>query len=304
MKFQRIAILGVLPAVEGTQAGIQALSTAPVSFPSDEPSDPSMLLQRARNADAVVVTWQTKLDRSFFVANPQLRFVAMPASPYVDRSQSPIDLDAAAEHGVVVSALGQYGDEATAEWVLASILNAAHHITEPHWRSQRTELFDKTLGIIGLSHVGAEVAKRAAAMGMRIAYSSRGPKPFAVALGYERLPLDELLARSDVVSVHIAKGVLAVPDLSRLKPDALLLNTSIGQVIAPSALDSWLESGGCCLSDATVDTELADVMRRYGRASVRPMSAADTKEMHQRRSDQLVDNLGAFLRGEPMRVVS
>lgn len=144
------------------------------------------------------------------------------------------------------------------------------------------------------------------AFGVEIVYSARAPKPFARSLGFTHLELNELLETSDIVTVHIGKGIQIMgPDhFARLPTTTLLVNTSLGPVFEAGAFSVWLDAGGLAVGDATVDPSLSAPMATAPNAWVSPQPAADTVEMKQRKSDQLVENVEAFVSGSPLRVVS
>ncbi|WUD73903.1 NAD(P)-binding domain-containing protein [Streptomyces sp. NBC_00510] len=175
-----------------------------------------------------------------------------------------VDVAAARARGVPVCTIGSSGAEtqSVAEQTFALMLALAKRIVPAHdalsrgeWplpRLQRslTELDGRVLGVIGLGAIGQAVARRAAAFGMTVRYTSRGPVPAATEqlLGARRLPLEELLATADYVSVHVplndaTRHLLDARRLALLKPTAFLVNTARGAVVDQDALADALEAG-------------------------------------------------------------
>ncbi|MFF3947816.1 2-hydroxyacid dehydrogenase [Streptomyces sp. NPDC001902] len=175
-----------------------------------------------------------------------------------------VDVAAARARGVPVCTIGSSGAEtqSVAEQAFALMLALAKRIVPAHealsrgeWplpRLQRslTELDGRVLGVIGLGAIGQAVARRATAFGMTVRYTSRRPVPAATEqlLGARRLPLEELLATADYVSVHVpltdaTRHLLDARRLALLKPTAFLVNTARGAVVDQDALADALEAG-------------------------------------------------------------
>ena len=217
-----------------------------VALPRDE------LLALVAGAAAILTLLHDRVDDELLAAaGPGLRCVANLAVGYDN-----VDLEAAARRGVAVTNTPGVLDDATADLTMALLLAATRRLAEGDRliRSGRpwtwgmsfmlgSSLRGKRLGIVGLGAIGRRVAERARAFGMEIAYNSRRPAPAAVTggLGAELLPLDELLATSDVVSLHCpltpeTHHLIGAAELESMRPTAVLVNTARGQVVDEPAL--------------------------------------------------------------------
>jgi glyoxylate reductase len=217
------------------------------------------LLELVVGAGAVLTMLHDRVDEELFeAAGPQLRCVANVAVGYDN-----VDVEAAARRGVVVTNTPGVLDDATADLTMALILAATRRLVEGDRliRAGRpwtwgmsfmlgSGLHGKLLGIVGLGGIGRRVAERARAFGMEIAYHSRHPAPdeVATALEAERLPLDELLARADVVSLHCpltleTHHLIGAAELASMKPSAVLVNAARGPVVDEPALAAALAGG-------------------------------------------------------------
>ena len=169
-----------------------------------------------------------------------------------------IDLEAATKHGIVVAkAAGSGPSRGAAELALGLILAAMRHIPAAdaamragQWTAPRgRELRGKTLGLIGVGGVGGHVARLAAPFELTLLAHSRSlTAERARELGAEAVPMDDLLRRSDVVSIHVplnaeTRGLIGKAQLALMKPSALLVNTSRGPVVDQAALVEALSSG-------------------------------------------------------------
>lgn len=179
-------------------------------------------------------------------AGPQLRIVAQHAVGYDN-----VDLDAATARGVLVTNTPDVLTAATAEFALALLLALVRRVAEGDrlvrarkpWSWEPTGMLGtglagKTLGLVGLGRIGSEVGRLAEALGMRVVHTSRS----------SGMPLDELLAEADVVSLHVpltevTRHLIDAAALARMRPHAVLVNTSRGPVVDESALADALEAG-------------------------------------------------------------
>ncbi len=199
---------------------------------------------------AVVLNGHTMMDDALLDRAPQLRsivFLGTGASSYVD-------MTAAERRGICVRTIRGYGDRTVAEHTFALLLAAARDVAAMdrnlragRWSvSEGIELRGRTLGLIGLGGVGSEMARIAAAFGMDVIAWNRSGRPAGVLA--RSVALDELLADSDAISLHLAlvpetKHLLDASRLALLKPGALLINTARGALIDEAALIAALRSG-------------------------------------------------------------
>lgn len=160
-----------------------------------------------------------------------------------------VDLAAAQKLGIKVSTISGYGDTTVAEHAMGLVFAAARHIATMHdivrggaWRPmQGMELRGKTLGIVGLGGIGGEMARLGNGIGLKVLAYNRTPKPGTVSI-------DELLAQSDIVSLHLGlndqtRGFLSRERIARTKPGVIIVNTARAGVVDEPALLEALKSG-------------------------------------------------------------
>jgi D-3-phosphoglycerate dehydrogenase len=160
-----------------------------------------------------------------------------------------VDIAAAQKLGIKVSTISGYGDTTVAEHAMGLVFAAARHIATMHgivrggtWRPmQGVELRGKTLGIIGLGGIGAEMARLGNGIGLKVLTYNRTPKPGTVSL-------DDLLAQSDIVSLHLGlneqtRGFLNRERIATTRPGVIIVNTARAGVVDEPALIDALKSG-------------------------------------------------------------
>jgi D-3-phosphoglycerate dehydrogenase len=204
--------------------------------------------------NALVVRSETKITRKVIEAAPKLRVIGR-AGVGVDN----VDVEAATQRGIVVMNTPEGNTISTAELTFSMLMSLARKIPQAHasmksgeWNRkpfQGVELYNKTLGIIGLGRIGTEVARRAQAFGMRIvAYDPYLSAARAKALQIEVVELDELYPRCDFITVHIplteeTKGMINAAAFAKMKKGVRLLNCARGGIIQESDLVGAIQSG-------------------------------------------------------------
>lgn len=235
-----------------------ALEMAPSGFDLVLARDGSPEFQAALpGADYMVCYPNVQMRDPFYRAAPKLRLVHLLSAGYDN-----VDLGAARRAKVPVSNNGGANAISVAEHTMMLMLTVARRVVWQHgsvsggrWRGngpapRMYELFDKTLGIVGLGTIGKKVARLAQAFGMRVQYYdiARLPEHAEDALGVRFRLLRELIRSSDVLSLHVplnasTRHMIGADELALLKPHAILVNTCRGPVIDEAALTRALSAG-------------------------------------------------------------
>jgi D-3-phosphoglycerate dehydrogenase len=217
-------------------------------------SDRADLLASVPEANALLVRSATKVDSEVLAAGRHLQVVAR-AGVGLDN----VDVRAATQAGVMVVNAPTSNITSAAELAIGLLLSAARHIPAAHstlkqgeWKRSAftgTELYDKTVGIVGLGRIGVLVAQRLSAFGMHvIAFDPYVQAGRAAQMGVRLVSLDELLSESDAISVHLPKtaettGLIGDEQLHRVKPGVIVINAARGGIVDEQALHSALKEG-------------------------------------------------------------
>lgn len=280
---------------------------------------PADVIERSKGAWAIL-TNKVLYTADIIAQLPELKYIGVLATGYNN-----VDLEAAREHGITVTNVPAYSTDSVAQLVFAHLLNIvndihgyAESVNRGDWGkcadfSYRLRPFDelggKTIGIIGFGNIGSRVAEIAKAFGMKVITTSGRELPEWV----ERVDLDTLLRESDVVSLNSAltpttKGIINRESLSKMKPSAILINTSRGPLVDEEALAEALRSGK--IAAAGIDV-LCQEPPRAGSpligcpgAYITPHIAWESTQARQRLVDIATENLLAFAKGSPVNVVS
>lgn len=217
-------------------------------------ADRAELLPAIADVDAILVRSATKVDAEALAAATRLKVIAR-AGVGLDN----VDVKAATQSGVMVVNAPTSNIVSAAELAVALMLAAARHVSPAHaalrngeWkRSKYTgiELFEKTVGIVGLGRIGVLVAQRLAAFGMSvIAYDPYVQPGRAAQMGVRLVDLDTLMAESDFMSVHLPKtpetvGLIGAEQLAKARPQLVLVNAARGGIVDEAALYDALKTG-------------------------------------------------------------
>jgi glyoxylate reductase len=272
------------------------------------------LLEAARHAEVLVTSYIDRVDEPLLAGLPRLRHLAS-YGVGVDH----IDLDACRRRGLLVTNTPGVLTEATAEHAIALLLAASRRVAEGDRLIRRggwdavdpalllgTGLDGKLLGLVGFGRIGQAVARRAAGLGMRLAYTS--PREVAFP-GARRLPLEALLAEADVVSLHVPRtpateGLLSRERLARLKPGAIVINTARGAMVDDAALAEALRSGHLAAAGLDVFRDEPRVPAAYlelDTVVLTPHLGSGTRETRSAMALMVVEEIERVARGEPAR---
>jgi lactate dehydrogenase-like 2-hydroxyacid dehydrogenase len=270
------------------------------------------LVARVEGKQALVSMITDAVDRAVIDAGTELAIIANAAVGYNN-----IDVPAAHERGVIVTNTPGVLTDATADLTWALILGITRRIGEGerlvrrgNWKGWTfdfmlgAEVRGKQLGIVGYGGIGRAVAARGRAFGMRIAYTSRTPKNDPDA---EAMPLDRLLATSDVVSLHCplspeTRHLIDQPALARMKRSAYLINTARGPIVDEKALAWALRTrliAGAALDVFEQEPKVEAELLTLENVLLVPHLGSGTVETRTAMADLAVRNVGAVLSGQP-----
>jgi D-3-phosphoglycerate dehydrogenase len=271
---------------------------------------PEQLSTDLADAEAIVVRSATKVTGALIAAAPQLRVIAR-AGTGVDN----VDVPAATARGIVVMNAPGANSISVAELAMGQVLALARHLAaadaamkQGKWEKKKflgEEIRDKTLGLAGLGRIGQEVARRAAAFGMRIiAHDPFISEAVAATLGVELVSLDELFERSDYVSLHMpstpqTKGLVNTERLKRARKGIRIINTARGDLIDETALADAIESGqvgGAALDVFQKEPTVDHRLQMLPQVLASPHIAASTREGQELVGVETVSALRDFLK--------
>jgi glycerate dehydrogenase len=284
-------------------------------------SGPDEVQERAKDAE-IAITNKSLLPENVISALPKLQYIGVLATGY-----NVVDLDSAKERGIPVTNIPTYGTRSVAQMVFAHILNFTQHVAHHagtvcdgrwaccpefcYWDHPMVELDGLTMGIVGYGRIGQATGQLASAFGMKVL--AHDAYPVEAPATTRMVDLETIFRESDFVSLHCPltsenEKMVNPERLALMKPTAFLINTARGPLVDEAALAAALSTGqiaGAGLDVLTVEPPVAD-HPLYGLKNcvITPHIAWATRAARARLLNTAVDNLEAFLAGNPQNVVN
>jgi glyoxylate reductase len=313
---KRPRIFVTQPIAASALERIKAVADVTVNLEDNRILPREELLAGVAECDFLAPLMHDKIDRSIIAANPELRAItSMAITP------SDIDIEEATRRGIVVTTVSALVTESTADICFGLMLAVARRIVEgdklvrrgvfPGGQSNHLiggGVFGKTLGLVGGGgRIGSAVARRARGFQMNILYWSprRKPPDLERDLGVEFVSLDELLRRSDFVSLHSplreeTRGQISARELSLMKPTAFLINTSRGPIVDEAALVEALERGqiaGAALDVFEREPAVTPGLLKMSNVVLTPHLGSAVVETREALANAVADNVLALIEG-------
>jgi len=282
-----------------------------------------LVVERMKEAE-IVFTNKTVITDEILSKCPTVKYIGVLATGY-----NVVDVEAANKRNITVTNVPAYGTDAVSQFTIGLLLELCHHIGD-HWASVKSgewsrcrdfcywkypmiELAGKTMGIIGYGKIGQATAKIARALGMNILAYNRSPiKEENIKDFGRQVSLDELLKESDVISLHCplfpeTRGIINKDTIGRMKDGVLIINTARGPLIVEEDLRDALISGK--VAGAAVDVVSVEPIKEDNpllsapNIIITPHIAWAARETRQRLMSIVVENLKAFIGGNPVNTI-
>lgn len=283
-------------------------------------SNGAEIVERAKDAEILLVN-KVVLSAAIIEQLPKLKYIGVMATGFNN-----IDIEAARKASVTVTNVKAYGPASVAQQtfgLLLALVNRAETHSQSvfsgewaasadfcYWKTPLTELAGKTFGLVGFGDIGSQVAAIAQAFGMHVIAHRKHPQGNE---GVEMVPLEEVFKKSDVLSLHCpltdeTRKMINQKSLSKMKPNAILINTGRGPLIQESDLADALKKGiiaGAGLDVLSTEPPKADnPLLSAPNCVITPHVAWATFEARKRLLQMVADNLASFVNGKPVNVVS
>lgn len=283
---------------------------------SDRVEDVDKIIERAEGANILMIG-NLPLPEKVIRSLPDLKMISI-AFTGVDH----VAIEACQERGISVSNSAGYSTDSVAELAFGLMLSVLRNIVPCDKVTREgksrvglvgSDLCGKTLGIVGSGAIGLKTAIIGKAFGCKLLYYSRTEKDNFKELGAEFVSLDQLLSKSDVISLHVpltaeTKHLINAKKIKLMKKTAILVNTARGPVVDSQALTEALNDGeiagaGIDVFDIEPPLTLDEPLLRAKNTVLAPHVAFATKEAFERRADIVFANIQAWFNGNPENVI-
>nr|WP_262916409.1 D-2-hydroxyacid dehydrogenase [Aestuariivivens sediminis] len=285
--------------------------------------DNMTIIQNIADAE-IVFTNKTPLPEEVLTKTKHIKYIGVLATGY-----NVVDIEVAKKLGIIVTNVPAYSTAAVAQFTMALLLEMCHHVGSHNtavkeglwsssldfcfWKHPLIELQGKTIGIIGFGRIGQATARLAQAFGLMVLIYSRRREPEAETENCTFVDLEELLAKSDIISLHCplsesTQGIINMNNINKMKDGVMIINTSRGGLVVEKDLSRALKSGK--VYSAAVDVVssepigLDNPLLKAKNCIITPHIAWAPLESRQRLMDVAIKNLEAYLNGTPVHVVN
>lgn len=271
----------------------------------------------------IVLTNKTVFDAETIAKLKNTRYIGVLATGF-----NVVDLEAASSHGIVVTNIPAYSTDSVAQMVFAHILNVTNHVDHYarasrngewsrcrdfcYWDKPLIEIANKTIGIVGLGHIGMKVARIALDFGMDVfAFTSKNASDLPA--GIQKTTMEGIFGASDIVSLHCplteaTRELINKNTLARMRQGAILVNTGRGPLVNEADVAEALHEGrlGAYCADVMCSEPPSgdNPLFREPNAFITPHVAWASKEARARLMDTAEANIQSFLNGKPINVVN
>ncbi|NLM01176.1 MAG: dihydrofolate reductase [Treponema sp.] len=241
--FKKLVAIEPISLVEEAEKKLKDYAQI-VHMYDDIPADDDEIVKRIGDADAVLLSYTSRLEKNVLERCPNVKYVGMCCSLYSPESAN-VDIRYCESRGIKVTGIRDYGDEGVVEYVISELVRALHGFEKgiKPWFGIPSEITGLNCGIVGLGKSGGMIADALKFFGANISYFARSSKPEAKAKGYAFLPLDELLEKSDVVFCCLNRNVVLLheAEFEKLGSGKMLFNTGLSPAWDEKPFIKWLD---------------------------------------------------------------
>lgn len=253
-------------------------------------------INRIGEADAILVSYKTSINRNIINSCKKLKYVGMCCS-YYGKQYSKVDIDALEQNNIQYSYLKGHGDNGVIEFTMSQVVNLIHGFNNKKWKDEQMDLTQIKVGILGLGDIGTKIAKSFQIFGSDVYYYSRTRKEHEEKSGIKYLKLEELLSTVDILSINLNRDVCLIGDnnLDIYGNGKIIVNTSIGYCYEIKSLKKWLENkhNYYICDKSTINDDIKEILN-YENVVYIDMISGDTKQCYNRATKQILDNIKKY----------
>lgn len=249
--FQKLVAIEPVSLIPSAEQALNKYAKEVILF-QDIPSDDNEIAQRIGNADAVLLSYTSRITRSVLEQCPNVKYIGMCCSLYSPESAN-VDINYAQTRGITVTGIRDYGDEGVVEYAISELIRCLHGFGQSPWDNMPREITGLKAGIIGLGKSGGMIADALKFFGADVSYFARSEKSEAKEKGYRFLPLKNLLAENEVVFCCLNKNTVLLheEEFEHLGNKKILFNTGLSPAWDEQPFLRWLDGDNLCFCDTT-----------------------------------------------------
>lgn len=291
--FQKLVAIEPVSLVTSAEKALYSFAEEAVLYP-DIPATDEEIVSRIGDADAVLLSYTSRINRFVLEKCPNIRYIGMCCSLYSPESAN-VDIRYAGERGITVTGIRDYGDEGVVEYVVSELVRCLHGFGQEAWDGMPREITGLKVGVVGLGKSGGMIADALRFFGADITYYARGEKQEAAAKGYRFLPLRELLSHNEVICCCLNKNVVLLHDaeFEALGNKKVLFNTGLSPAWEEAPFARWLEGDNLCFCDTLGALGEAKYLS-HPHVRCMQVSTGRTRQAFDRLSEKVLANLSEY----------
>lgn len=260
----------------------------------DIPAGDDEIVTRIGDADAVLLSYTSQINRYVLERCPNIRYIGMCCSLYSPESAN-VDIHYANERGITVTGIRDYGDEGVIEYVVSELVRCLHGFGQDPWDGMPREITGLKVGIVGLGKSGGMIADALKFFGADIAYYARSEKKAAEEKGFRFMPLNELLKWSEVVCCCLNKNTVLLhkAEFEALGKGKILFNTGLSPAWDKAPFAQWIEAENLCFCDTLGALGDAEFLS-HPHVRCMQVSTGRTRQAFDRLSEKVLANLSEY----------
>lgn len=296
MKFNKIVCVDNTKIKEETITDLQNFSKDKVLVYKDYPESREEVIRRIGNAEAVLVSWHTEIDKEVIQRCENIKYIGMACSLYDDESAN-VAVEYARSKGIQVTGIKDYGDPGVPEFIISELIQLFNGYKGKQWKELPVEINSVSIGIIGLGVTGKLLADCLLPFKPDIYYYNRTRKPDYEKKGIRYLPLSKLLKQCEIVSFHLPKKVnlMGEREFKEFGNGKILINTSLGLPFSEKSFRNWiLEKKNFAILDGDGKKELDKELEDAEGMITTEKSAGWSSQTLTRLSEKVFENLRKY----------
>ena len=292
--FKKLVAIEPVSLIPSAEKKLHSHASQVVMF-DDIPASDEEIVARIGDADAVLLSYTSQINRSVIDQCPNVKYIGMCCSLYSPESAN-VDILYANERGITVTGVRDYGDEGVVEYVVSELVRCLHGFDQEPWEGMPREITGLKVGVIGLGKSGGMIADAMKFFGAEVSYFSRTEKEDAKTKGYQFLALNELLAQSEVVFCCLNKNTVLLheAEFASFGNRKILFNTGLSPAWEESAFTKWLGGDNLCFCD-TVIALGGEHLVNHPNVRCMKVSTGRTRQAFDRLSEKVLANIEGYL---------
>lgn len=291
--FQKLVAIEPVSLIPSAEKKLHSFAKK-VILHEDIPADDNEIAARIGDADAVLLSYTSKLGKGALERCPNVKYIGICASLYTPESSN-VDIYYANSKGITVTGIRDYGDEGVVEYVISELVRCLHGFDQEPWDGMAREITGLKAGIVGLGKSGGMIADALHFLGAEISYFARSEKEWAKSKGYRFLPLDDLLKYNEVLFCCLNRNTVLLHEkqFEKLGNKKILFNTGLSPAWDEPPFLKWLEGDNLCFCD-TAGALGGEHLLDHPKVRCMQVSTGRTRQAFDRLSEKVLENLSGF----------